>query len=112
MSVINVKTLGEFNNYLISNTYVIAIFSASFCKPCKEIYPFIEELSTANTNITFLKIDIEDGWEISDNYNISSIPYFKFYRSNIEITSYCGADKRLITEALSQLISYTDRKEK
>jgi thioredoxin 1 len=103
MSVINVKTLDEFNNYLISNTYVIAIFSASFCKPCKEIYPFIEELSAANTNITFLKIDIEDGWEISDNYNISSIPYFKFYRSNIEITSYCGADKRLITEALSQL---------
>ena len=105
MSVINVKTLGEFNNYLISNTYVIAIFSASFCKPCKEIYPFIEELSASNTNITFLKIDIEDGWEISDNYNISSIPYFKFYRNNKEINSYCGADKKLLIEALNQLIS-------
>lgn len=105
MSIINVKTLSEFNNYLISKPYSIAIFSASFCKPCKEISPYIEELSAANTNITFLKIDIEEGYEISDTYNISSIPYFKFYRDNVEINSYCGADKRLILEALTDLTS-------
>ena len=107
MSIINVKTLSEFNNYLISKPYAVAIFSASFCKPCKEISPYIDELSAANTNITFLKIDIEEGWEISDNYNISSIPYFKFYKDNVEITSYCGADKRLITEALNQITNNT-----
>jgi thioredoxin 1 len=117
-SIINVKTLDEYYKYLKSNTCVVANFSASFCKPCKEISPFIEELAanaanasasaattatTATTNIIFLKIDIEEGSEISDFHNISSIPYFKFYRDEIVVTSYCGTDKKIIQEALDNI---------
>lgn len=101
--IINVKTLEEYNKYLNNNLYVVANFSASFCKPCKEIAPFIEELIINYPNIKFLKIDIEDGSEISDYYNISSIPYFKFYKNNSETTSYCGTDKKIIIEALKCL---------
>ena len=105
-SIINVKTLDEYYKYLKSNTCVVANFSASFCKPCKEISPFIEELAAnaaATANIIFLKIDIEEGSEISDFHNISSIPYFKFYRDEIVVTSYCGTDKKIILEALKCL---------
>jgi thioredoxin 1 len=102
--VINVKTLEEYNKYLNNNLYVVANFSASFCNPCKEILPFIKELIINYPNIQFLKIDIEDGNEISDYYNISSIPYFKFYKNNVETSSYCGTDKKIIIEALKSLI--------
>jgi thioredoxin 1 len=108
-SIINVKTLDEYYKYLKNNTCVVANFSASFCKPCKEISPYIEELAanaaatTATTNIIFLKIDIEEGSEISDFHNISSIPYFKFYRDEIVVTSYCGTDKKIIQEALDNI---------
>lgn len=105
-SIINVKTLDEYYKYLKSNTCVVANFSASFCKPCKEISPFIEELAAnaaATANIIFLKIDIEEGSEISDFHNISSIPYFKFYRDEIVVTSYCGTDKKIIQEALDNI---------
>ena len=103
--IINVRTLDEYYLCLNSNPYVVANFSASFCKPCKEIAPFIEELIITYPNIKFIKVDIEDGSEISDYYNISSIPYFKFYRNNIETTSYCGTDKKIILEALEGLIT-------
>lgn len=102
-SIINVKTLDEYYKYLKSNRCVVANFSASFCKPCKEISPFIEELAANATNIIFLKIDIEEGSEISDFHNISSIPYFKFYRDEIVVTSYCGTDKKIIQEALDNI---------
>jgi thioredoxin 1 len=104
-TIINVKTLDEYSHYLKSNTYVVANFSASFCKPCKEIAPFIEELVINYPNITFLKIDIEEGSEISDYHNISSIPYFKFYKKETEIASYCGTDKRIIQETLENMTS-------
>ena len=104
-SIINVKTLDEYYKYLKSNRCVVANFSASFCKPCKEISPFIEELAAATANIIFLKIDIEEGSEISDFHNISSIPYFKFYRYEIVVTSYCGTDKKIIQEALDNITS-------
>lgn len=102
--IINVKTLEDYSRYLTNNLYVVANFSASFCKPCKEISPFIEELTIIYPNIKFLKVDIEDGSEISDYFNISSIPYFKFYKNNIETTSYCGTDRKIIMEALKCLI--------
>jgi thioredoxin 1 len=102
---VSIKTLNEYNKYLNNNTYVVANFTASFCKPCKEIYPFIEELNVDNPNILFIKIDIDEGSDISDNHNISSIPYFKFYKNSIEVNSYCGTDKKLIREALSNLIN-------
>uniref|UniRef100_A0A6C0K9K1 Thioredoxin domain-containing protein n=1 Tax=viral metagenome TaxID=1070528 RepID=A0A6C0K9K1_9ZZZZ len=102
-SIINVKTLSEYSQILKNNRYVVANFSASFCKPCKEIAPFIEELVVSYPNMTFLKIDIEDASDISDYHNITSIPFFKFYKNEIEITSYCGTDKRIIREALDNM---------
>jgi thioredoxin 1 len=102
-TIINVKTLDEYSQYLKSNMYVVANFSASFCKPCKEIHPFIEELVVSYPNITFLKIDIEEASDISDSHNISSIPYFKFYKNEIEISSYCGTDKKIIQESLENM---------
>jgi thioredoxin 1 len=104
MPIIHVETMEEYSRYLKSNRYVVANFSASFCKPCKDIYPFIEELAFNNQNITFLKIDIENGYQISDHYNIASIPYFKFYKMGTEVASYCGTDKKIIKEAISSLI--------
>jgi thioredoxin 1 len=104
-TIVNVKTLEEYSQYLKCNTYVVANFSASFCKPCKEISPFIEELVVNYPNIRFLKIDIEDASEISDSHNITSIPYFKFYKNENEIISYCGTDKKIIQETINDMSS-------
>lgn len=103
MPIINVETMEEYSQYLKNNRYVVANFSASFCKPCKDIYPFIEDLALNNQNIIFLKVDIENGYQISDHYNITSIPYFKFYKMGTELTSYCGTDKKIIAESISSL---------
>jgi thioredoxin 1 len=102
-AIINVKTLSEYSQILKNNSCIVANFSASFCKPCKEIAPFIEDMAARYPRITFLKIDIEDASEISDYHNITSIPFFKFYKNEIEITSYCGTDKRIIQEALDSI---------
>ena len=100
-----IRTNDEYSQYIKNNNYVVANFSASFCKPCKEISPFIEDLSVSYPTIRFLKIDIEEASEVSDYHNISSIPYFKFYRNEVEIASYCGTDKKIIQEALENMTS-------
>jgi thioredoxin 1 len=102
-AIINVKTLSEYSQILKNNRYVVANFSASFCKPCKEIAPFIEDMAVRYPNITFLKVDIEDASEISDYHNITSIPFFKFYKNEMEITSYCGTDKKIIQDAVENM---------
>jgi|APSaa5957512535_1039671.scaffolds.fasta_scaffold109631_2 thiol-disulfide isomerase/thioredoxin len=56
-------------------------FSASWCGPCKRLYPLYEELSNnpLYSSISFIKVDVDDAQEISDACNISSLPTIQFY---------------------------------
>lgn len=103
MSVLHIDDLNEFNEKIKDNKTVV-VFSAGFCKPCKEIYPYIEEIAEKHTDITFIKVDIEECSEILEKYEIQSIPHFKFFKENKEIVTFSGANKQNITEAINKLL--------
>lgn len=104
MSILLIDDIEEFNKQLKTNDKVLVIFSASFCKPCKDIYPFMEDQAIIFTNIVFIKVDVEEGQEISEKYGIQSIPHFKFFKNGEEIISFTGANKQTITESIDNLI--------
>ena len=104
MTILNISNNNEYQNILKNNTYVVIIFSASFCKPCKEIYPYMLDLSEKYNNIQFIKVDIQNNEDISDIDNIVTIPHFKFVKNNSELFSFSGADKPLIIETIYKLL--------
>ena len=107
MTILNISNNNEYQNILKNNTYVVIIFSASFCKPCKEIYPYMLDLSEKYNNIQFIKVDIQDNKDnkdIDDIDNIVTIPHFKFVKNNSELFSFSGADKPLIIETIYKLL--------
>jgi thioredoxin-like negative regulator of GroEL len=103
MAIILTNNLKNYNNIISNNEKVIVVFSAGFCKPCKEIYPYIEELAEQNTDIIFIKVDIEDGCDISEQSNIQSIPHFKFFKSSKELISFSGANKQSLQDSIKKL---------
>ena len=104
MSILLIDNTNEFDKQLKINDKVIVIFSASFCKPCKDIYPFMEDQAKIFTNIIFIKVDVEEGQEISEKYGIQSIPHFKFFKNSEEIILFTGATKQTITDSIDTLI--------
>jgi len=105
MAILNISNNNEYQNILKNNRYVVIIFSASFCKPCKEIYPYMLDLSEKYNNIQFIKIDIQNNKDISDIDNIVTIPHFKFVKNNSELFSFSGANKSLIIETIDKLLN-------
>lgn len=105
MTILNISNNNEYQNILKNNTYVVIIFSAIFCKPCKEIYPYMLDLSEKYNNIQFIKVDIQNNEDISDIDNIVTIPHFKFVKNNSELFSFSGANKPLIIETIDKLLS-------
>jgi len=81
MPILNISDNIEYQNILKDNIYVIIIFSAGFCKPCNEIYPYMLELSDIYNNIKFIKVDIQNNDDIEDINNIVTIPHFKFIKN-------------------------------
>ena len=62
---------------------VVLDFSASWCGPCKKLYPVIKALAEKYDNIHFFKIDIgeKDDENLGDLYNISSLPTCLFFNN-------------------------------
>ena len=68
-------------------------FYADWCGPCKALTPKLEELEKKYTNISFLKINVdnEDCSKICNLYEIESLPTVIFIVDKVE-----DSDKRVI----------------
>jgi thioredoxin 1 len=76
----------EFDNLLKEKSWVIiADFYATWCWPCKVLAPIMEELSEEHPEVTFVKVDVDEVWELAEEYWISSIPtVFIWYNHEIQ----------------------------
>lgn len=83
---------------------VVIDFFATWCGPCKRIAPTYEKLSEAFTNITFLKVDVDESAELVNMYDISAMPTFVFLKNGKEVKRVEGADMTGL-EAGFQLLS-------
>ena len=82
----------------------VLYFTASWCGPCKSIYPLFDELSKRYSNIAFYKIDIYECEEFVSKFNIESVPTFYFYKKNNEYFNICkGADTVLLSNRIYSL---------
>jgi thiol-disulfide isomerase/thioredoxin len=102
MTILDITNNDEYNNILKYNK-VLVIFSASFCKPCNDIYPYMQELSETYKDIIFIKVDVQKCEDIDDINSILSIPHFKFMNNTQEICSFTGANRCLIIESIEKL---------
>tara|TARA_B110000285_G_C15012439_1_gene557186 strand:+ start:52 stop:366 length:315 start_codon:yes stop_codon:yes gene_type:complete len=66
-------------------------FTASWCGPCKMIFPKVEELAK-NENIVFVKIDVDEYGELSEECDVKSMPTFIFFKEGKETDRMTGAD--------------------
>lgn len=87
----------------ISEGCVIVDFYAPWCGPCKRIAPIFNELASKYTNVTFIKVNIDDHKEIAQQYNVRSIPQLLFFKNGALCETFVGQkSKNDITRALNK----------
>lgn len=65
------------------------------------IAPFFEELSKKYTNVSFIKVDVDDLEEASAEAGVSAMPSFFVYKDGAVVESMVGASKDKL-EALAK----------
>lgn len=95
------KILNEFcdNN---NDKLIIVYFTAKWCKPCKILYPFINEKIKQYNNIYFSIVDVDaDKYQdLCEDFSIQAMPTILFYKNSVEIDKIVGVDKNKIDELI------------
>ena len=57
-----------------SSELVLVDFWASWCGPCKMLGPIFEEVSTEETGVKFVKLNVDENPATAARYRVGSIP--------------------------------------
>jgi len=82
---------------------MILYFTADWCNPCKKTRPLVEELNREQIMAKFFIIDVDSEIEMTQDFEIKSVPTFVVMKDNKEIHRATGAKTR---QQLEELIKY------
>lgn len=94
--------------FLATELPIVLDFSATWCGPCRQLAPIIDELAKEYDGaIAVGKCDIEEAVELTDEYNIRNVPTVIFIKNGTVVNKFVGAKskndvKKLFEELLAK----------
>ena len=90
-------------NFIDENTFVVVQFGKSWCPPCKQLKPKIEQLSLDNPSIMFAYVDVENTQDFCIESEVLSVPTTIAYYNSVEIGRVVGNNEPLVKELIKKV---------
>ncbi|XP_030629707.1 glutaredoxin 3 [Chanos chanos] len=87
------------------NSLTVVHFLASWAPQCTQMNDVMEELAKEHKHTTFVKLEAEAVPEVSEKYEISSVPTFLFFKNGEKIDRLDGAHAPELTKKVQKLSS-------
>ncbi len=92
MSISQVSDTSFEDDVLKADGLVLVDFWAEWCGPCKQIGPFLEELSTDMVGkVTIAKVNIDDNPATPSKYGVRGIPTLMLFKGGQVASTKVGA---------------------
>jgi len=101
MSVHHIENSKALADLVYVNPLVVIDFSATWCRPCKEIAPDYDKLATRFTNWVFTKVDVDLVPDATELYQVTCMPTFVFVRNGQVVGRVEGANINAVTHNLT-----------
>lgn len=95
-------TAQNFEETITQNDMVVIDFWAPWCGPCRSFAPIYEQVSEKYPHAVFAKINTEVEQELSNHFNIRSIPTLMIFREQIILFMQAGS---LPASALEEILN-------
>ncbi|MFJ6379869.1 thioredoxin [Kitasatospora sp. NPDC092039] len=94
------------NDVLKSSKPVLVDFWATWCGPCRQVAPVLEDIAAEHGDkITIAKLDVDANQQTAAQYNVISIPTLIVYKDGEPVKSITGArPKAALLRELAEFI--------
>ncbi|MFI7388415.1 thioredoxin [Streptomyces sp. NPDC049813] len=83
---------------LKSDKPVVVDFWATWCGPCRQLKPVLEQIAAEHSEIAVVKLDVDANQETAAAYNVVSIPTVNVYKGGEMVKSITGARPKAALE--------------
>lgn len=78
----NGLTKQKYDELLSTDKLVLVDFYADWCAPCREIKPYLEDISKEmSEDVTVIRVNVDENPELSTQLKIDAIPELRIYRN-------------------------------
>lgn len=84
---------------------VVVMFTASWCGPCKMIFPFYCSLAPKYPSAAFIYVDMDRVKEVEASQRIATLPTFKMYKNGMVLDSVEGANRVKLEQMIQSNIN-------
>ncbi|XP_074276241.1 thioredoxin H5-like [Silene latifolia] len=74
-----------------SDKLMVIYFTATWCSPCRYMAPIVDEFAAHYTDVEFDKIDVDELFNVSQEFGVQALPGFLFIKRGKEIDRVTGA---------------------
>ena len=100
MSLEHFKESSFDEDVVASNLPAIVDFTATWCMPCKQIAPVVEELAGAYAGkVKIGKLDVDESPGIATKYGVRSVPTLLFFKGGEVVDEVRGVVGRDVLES-------------
>ncbi|KAF2072615.1 hypothetical protein CYY_006074 [Polysphondylium violaceum] len=96
MSIVKIiERDSDFEPYIQNTQLVLAVFSATWCGPCKALEPIVEKIAQDyQGRVSVCKIDIDDCTQTTNKYSVRSVPTCLVFVNGQKSASLAGLTSR------------------
>eukprot|EP01027_Heterolobosea_sp_BB2_P005021 GEZU01007725.1.p1 GENE.GEZU01007725.1~~GEZU01007725.1.p1 ORF type:complete len:353 (-),score=116.38 GEZU01007725.1:116-1174(-) len=106
-SVTLIQTESDFNQLIAKKQPTVVHFWAAWCGPCLQMDTVVDRLAAKYPTVTFAKVDAESVPDVTEKYEITSVPTFLILKDGTTQTKLEVADPAELSRLVDQLSKST-----
>ena len=99
----SIKTTDELSGLLTTHRHVVLKFTASWCKPCQNLCPILDDLQArARESCAFAAADVDTAPVLVDQFGVSQIPHVIVFECGVQLYSLTAPTKEQLEDIMQR----------
>lgn len=85
---------------LDSEKPVLVDFFATWCGPCRQMSPVLEQIANERSDVKIVKVDVDENQNLAAQFGVMSIPTIIYFKNGKAVSQAVGARSKASLETM------------